>query len=120
MRQAITTLLLALFLLACGASARERTIAAAFTTTNASRDAFIAFDARHQAEIVKSATSLDDGKAKLANYRAQREPIVQAFAAVYRVIAAAAIAKDATSVADMINAAKLLAAALHELTGGKL
>lgn len=114
MRKPATALLL-LFLLACGASARERTVATALTTTNAARDSFVAFDAAYQQKIVATATSLEDGRAKLDAYRAKRDPLIQAFATVYRLVATAALSTDGVSVADMLHAIKLLQAALKEL-----
>ena len=42
-------LILLLGMLACGGSARERTLRATFIATNAARDGFTQFDAEHQA-----------------------------------------------------------------------
>lgn len=99
----------------CGASARQQTIAAALTATNASRAVFVAWDASHQTELVSTATSLEDGRQRLDAYRKQREPVVQGFAGVYRLIAAAALARDAGSITEMVDAAKLLHATLKDL-----
>jgi len=116
MRIAVTTILIALCLLACGASARERTVATALTATNASRDAFVAWDSAHQAALVAKATSLDDGRHLLEAYRRQRDPIVQGFAAVYRLIATAAIvSNDPAAVPALLQATAMLQAALKEL-----
>lgn len=117
MRQLVPVLLL-LALVACGASARERTITAAFATTNASRDAFVAFDASHQHQLVERATSLDDGKALLSDYRAKRAVVVDLFAATYRAIAAAAIVADGRSMSALLAAAAQLAAAFDDLKKG--
>lgn len=112
----ITTLLLALVLLACGASARQHTISAALVAADASRDAFVAFDAAHQQQLVATAASLDDGRQRLEAYRKQRDPIVQGFAMAYRAIATAAIlTDDPTSIPNMIRAASMLRDALKEL-----
>jgi hypothetical protein len=117
----VTTLLLALVLFACGASARERAISTALVATNATRDGFIAFDARHQQQLVDSATSLEEGRARIDAYRRQREPIVQGFATVYRAIAMAAVlTDDPTAIPNLLRAADLLRTAIHDLTGGKL
>jgi hypothetical protein len=117
MRTAVTTLLLMLCLVACGASARERTLAAALTTTNASRDAFVAFDLEFQRSIVANAKDLESGRRALDDYRKKRESLVQGFALVYQLIATAALASDQPSIAEMLRALQQLKRALDALKG---
>ncbi len=64
----------------------------ALTATNAARDAFVAWDKDHQERIVAEATSLDDGKAKLAAYRMRRADVSASFVLAYSAIAGAATA----------------------------
>jgi hypothetical protein len=70
--------------------------------------------------LVASATSLDDGKAKLAAYREKRGAVVTAFEAAYHAIAIAVLLKDdPTSLAAATKAAGELADAIAAITGGK-
>lgn len=114
MRTAITTIVFAVILLACGASARQQTIAASLTTTNAARDAFVVWDRSHQQSLVDTAANQADARERVDAYRKQRDPIVQGFAAVYRLLAIAAT-DDKASLADLIQAAALLHSTLKEL-----
>lgn len=88
--------LLLVLLVACGASARERTIRTALVAVNEARDAFVIVDRDIQLGIVKVATSKEDGAAKLADYRKSRENLVAAFEVAYRAIAIAATIDDGT------------------------
>lgn len=106
----------------CGASTRTKTLQATLVTANTARDTFLAWDSAHQQAIVASATSLDDGKAKLAEYRGKRAKVVEAFEVAYHAIAVATILKDdPTSLANATKALGDLTAILGELTaaGGK-
>jgi hypothetical protein len=95
MRALTTFILLVALTLGCGASQRESTLRTSFVSVNAVRDGFAAWDQAHQAGIVQSATSLADGQAKLAAYRAARERVDAAFQVAYRAVAFAAVTEDA-------------------------
>lgn len=90
---------------ACSSNARKDTIHATFTTTNAARDAFAAWDKQHQAQIIATATSHEDGVAKLAAYHEKQAEVVDLFVKMYQSIAAAQLADDEKSITAMINLA---------------
>ena len=112
-----TPLLIVLVALAaCGASAREKVIHATLVSVNSAREGFTQFDRQKQQSIVEAATSLDDGRTRLADYRKKREPVVDAFTTVYRAIAiAAVVSDDPTSLSMLLDVAKRLADALAAL-----
>lgn len=99
---------LALVVALCAATAStacssyQTELKASLVTINAARDGFTAWDLRHQGEIVKQATSLDEGKSALESYRKQREPIVAGFEIAYKALADAAISPSDASVALVI------------------
>lgn len=97
---------------ACGASHREKTIKATLSTVNAVRDDFIALDGRAQMAIVDAAKTREEGVSRLEAYRAKRDVITQGFAVVYKAIAVAATTSGDPSVANMLDAAKKLQAAI--------
>lgn len=80
----------------CGPSTRQKTLSTTLVSVNALRAGFLEFDERHQHTIVESAKSLEDGKAKLAVYRENREPVILAFETAYRMLALASLHKDST------------------------
>lgn len=102
----------------CAASQRESAIKAALVTADATSAAFVAYDSSRQDEIAAAATSLEDGKAKLAEYRGKRAKAEKAFAVAYRAIAVAATLNDDQSIAALQTAVADVVAAVKELTGG--
>lgn len=120
-------LTLAIVLAGCAASARETTIKTSLIAVQAADGAFVAYDKTHQEEIVAHATSLEDGKAKLAAYRAKQDTVRKAFVVAYTAIGVAATVNDDHSLAGMQLAlqqvltavAALTSGAVAELTGGK-
>lgn len=114
-RRVLSPVVLAAFVLAiatsCGASAREKTIAIAYTTTNAARDGFIAFDAKIQLDIAAhSGTDKASAQAALAAYRIKADHMIELLDAMYRAIAAAAIINpDPKSMTNLTAAGKILA-----------
>lgn len=104
---------------ACGASAREKTLHVTYTAVVATQAGFESYDKERQAAIVDHATSLADGVAELDKYKAARSPVLTAFEVTYRALAAAAIEnKDPKSLDAAKAAAKQLEAAVDALTGG--
>lgn len=83
-----------LALLASCATSKRAAIDTGFTALNSLRDGFVAWDKEHQAQIVDKATSLEDGKAKLAAYREARVKVSNAFIAAYNSFSLAAIDVD--------------------------
>lgn len=102
----------------CTASSRQTAIKAALVTADASRDAFMAHDALAQSAIVRDATTLEEGRARLVEYRAKRVKVELAFAVLYRAIAVAATANDDKTAAAVKAALEHAAATLAEFTGG--
>lgn len=102
---------------ACAASTRQDTIRAALVTTDASRDAFLAYDAAHQLDIVAHSTSHDDDLARLGAYRAKRARFETALIVAYRTIAAAATINDQPSLDGVKLAMAQLVLAFNELRG---
>lgn len=102
----------------CTKAARQDTIKTTLIATNAARDALLQYDDAAQAKIVESATSLDDGKKKLAEYRERRAKVIALFPIVYYSIIAAAQANDDASFNKMKASLKLLLDAVLPLIGG--
>lgn len=110
----------------CGAQAdvlaRSRgALAGALVATDQARQAFDAWDTRHQHEIVLKATSLESGQAALVAWRSRRQPVLEAFIAAYLAIGGAAtallVAEQAKSVsADLIARLKAVADTYVRLT----
>lgn len=108
-------LVLSLAAAGCTGSQRADTIKAALVTVDAARDGFLTYDAAAQARIVAAATSADDARARLADYRTQRDaPTGPAglLDTAFHAIAFAAAGNDAKSLADMKAAIAQLAAAI--------
>ncbi len=61
------------------------------TLLNAARDGFVAYDDTHQHDIVKDATSLEQGQTELEVYRKKREYVLRGFEVAYKSLAAAAL-----------------------------
>ncbi len=105
--------------LACGASARDRSLKATFIATQSAQAGFEAWDAQHQLDVANAATSVADGVEKLGAYRESRVAVVLAFESAYRALAAAAILKE-SGLAGVSAAAEQLEIALKTVTKGKL
>jgi hypothetical protein len=81
---------------ACGVT-KDEALSKTLAGLGAARSAFTAWDAKHQDEIVGEATSLETGKAALADYRGKRKVVIEAFIAADGALAAACIAVSAGS-----------------------
>lgn len=103
--------------MACTNTQRQTTLKTTLVTVDAARDAFAAFDTTIEQSIVAQATSVADGEAKLAAYRADRTKIRTYFATAYHAIAAAAIANDDQSITSMQAAVAQLIAAVTPYLG---
>lgn len=116
----VSLVLLAALLAAC-ASTREQALRTTFVGAKAAQAAFVAWDAEHQRSIASSATSVEDGLAKLDKYKADRAKVVVKFEGVYRALAAAAIVdQDDASLVTALGAWEQLRLALRALTGGQI
>jgi hypothetical protein len=106
---AYAPLILAVFLAlpACpGPDAKQKALQTSLTALNAARDGFVVWDKHHQEKIVENATSLEQGKAALAAYRAKRAPVEQGFVIAYSALAVAALEKSAEMILEAVLAAK--------------
>lgn len=110
-------ILAALVIAGCASSQRESTIKAALVSVDATRDAFVVHDQTKQAAIVAQATSLEQGRAELAAYRADRAKVDTAFSLAYRAIAVALTLNDEPSLAGVKAALQQVAEAISG--GGK-
>lgn len=99
-------------LLACTQDQRQSTIRNTLVTVNAARDGFTTWDRSQQDQIVKDATSREEGVAKLTAYRAERADVVADFEIVYRALAVAATQVDELSLKNAQAAASELIAAI--------
>lgn len=98
----------------CGPSTRDKAMSTTLLAVNSARDGFIEWDRHHQNALADSATSIEDGMAKLEAYRAKREVVLSAFEVAYRALAVVAIHKKA-SVATVVDLAADLVKAIAEL-----
>lgn len=89
----------------CGASQQQTTLTAALATTDAARAAFLAYDAKHQADIVAAAKTKDDGAAALAVWRKEQDMARIIIDSAYRAIAAYSVLKDDPTSLQNLNSA---------------
>lgn len=108
-------LIAAVGLSACGASARQKTINATYASANLAGPEIASYSREHEEEIRKSATSAEDAKAKLTEFRAKVDHATTTLDGVYRAIAAAAALNDDVSLASLTQAAVILMTELREL-----
>jgi V8-like Glu-specific endopeptidase len=113
-QQPWVALVLAL-LVACSASARQKTIATTFAATDVARATFVAFDEAHQKAIVAKATDRASAEKAFAEYYDTRQKVVDTFTVTYRAIAAAAVINTDQSLSAMLQAAVILSGALKAL-----
>ncbi len=109
------SLLLLVFLFACGASARTKSLQSTLVAVNVVRDTFLAVSAKREDQIVEAATSKEEGRAKLDAFRQATIPIVSAIGNAYRAIAAASLLSDSASVGEAAGAAAKAATLVKEL-----
>lgn len=104
-------LCLLLVVAACGMT-KDALVAKTFIGVNAARDAFTAWDGRHQTEIVDAAKTEAEGRAELTAYRAERARVQVAFVAAYSAIAVASLDDSADSAIQVVTTGASLLAAL--------
>jgi hypothetical protein len=86
--------LVAELLMGCGANQRQKALTTALVGVNAAREGFLAWDEKHQQNIALLAKSYEEGRELLANYRENREMVVNGFELAYQGLAAAALVDD--------------------------
>jgi len=109
-------LIVLLVLGSCGPNARDKALHSVFVSVNAARDGFLAYDLKHQQDLIDASPTPEAKEAVITAYRVTQAHIVELFDAAYRAIAAAAILKDGHSMPEVITAAALLKQALEDLT----
>lgn len=100
---------------ACGASARQKTIATTLATVNAASDSFVAYDQDHRSHIVADAKSHEQGQAALDAWDGTVAKVQLAIGAAYKAIATAATLNDDPSLAGMVQAALIVKTELDTL-----
>jgi hypothetical protein len=103
-----TIALLAVLLAACSLSAQQKALHATYIGVKAAEAGFDTWNHDHQAEIVAKAPSLAAGEKALDAYHVQREPVLQAFIAVYQLLYLAASDTNQERIDAAISAAKTL------------
>lgn len=91
-------LVVLVFLAACSATAYQHALDVSLASLNAARDSFTTWDKEHQTELVEAATTKEEAKASLAEYRKTRARVTAAFIAAYGAIAVASVKADAASI----------------------
>lgn len=112
---ALPVVVVCCLLASCGPSAKQRTLRTTLVGLNAARDGFVAWDYAHQQAIVDDATSLEDGKAKLKEYRQKREKVLVSFEIAYRALAVGALDMSVANIGEALRAADDLYAAVKDL-----
>lgn len=106
---------LIILLVACGASARERTMSTTFTTANVATAAFFAYESHHETDIVTKGPDRATVDKNLAEWKTKRVEVQKAIAAVYNAIDLAQKANDDASLAAMVAQALTLTKSLQDL-----
>jgi len=116
LRNAVTFVLLLLFVGACGASARVKVLRVNLVALNAARDTTLVVSKEREAQIVAKATSKEEGRAQLDAWRAKVDVVVAALTVGYQAIHDAALLNDAKSASEAGAAAAKALALFKELT----
>lgn len=106
---------LAVLVVACGASQRERTLRLTLATTDATAAGFAAWDGQHQLELVATAPTRAEAEAALASYQARRAVVIDAFEAAYRSLAAAALDAKAGAIGPALETVQAVYQLVKEL-----
>jgi hypothetical protein len=109
------TVVLVLLAIGCASSQRTKVIGGTLAGVDASALALTTYSHQHTEELIASAPSLEQGKALIADWRAKVDRLELAVDAVYRLIAVAALANDDASVANAVQAAKVVADEIRDL-----
>lgn len=114
----VLAMLGAMLLFGCGASSRLKTLDATMATLDSAEIGLMAFDQKHQNDIVNDCdpkATKADCQAKLDAYRAKRDTAVKALVAAYTALTAAFQVDDDPSAATAIAAAAVVSAQLKGL-----
>ena len=113
------TLLLFVFLVACGASARQKTIRITYETASIADDELQHFKLQHGKQIVDEAVaagkSKEQARAELDAFIAKVDHAQLTVIAVYRMVAAASALDDDRSLKALLQVAEMLKLELKDL-----
>lgn len=115
---AIVCLLLFVSSVSCTQQDRANTLRASLTAVNTAKAGFIAWDRRHQMQIVDASKTREEAESALFAYRARRTPVVEGFEVAYRALAVAATQTDEPSLRGALATAADLVDAVRRLIGG--
>lgn len=111
MRFIITLVMLVGFAFGCGASARTKALQTGHVALNAARDMTLEVSRTREKQIVDACNpptcTLEEGHRQLMAWRMRVDVVVIRMGAAYRLLAAAALAKDAKSADAALLAIKL-------------
>jgi hypothetical protein len=116
-RHFVTLVLLLLFVSACGASARTKTLRVNLVALNAARDTTLTVSKAHEKQLVDGCNppncTKEEGHAQLDAWRAKVDVVIKALDVAYGAIHDAALLDDAKS-ASSAGAAAVKALALFK------
>lgn len=111
----IPVMLLLAFVAACGANARRDTLRGNIVALDVARDATLKLSKEHEAAIIEHATSKDEARVQLAEWRDVVDSMMTALEDGYRITYSAAILDDAKSASEAGAAVAKALALLKEL-----
>lgn len=115
MRKVIISVMLLAFVAACGASARRDTLRGNIVALDVARDTTLKISKEHEAAIIEHATSKDEARVRLDEWRAVVDSMMVALEDGYRITYSAAILDDAKSASEAGAAVAKALALLKEL-----
>lgn len=110
---------LAMTVVACGPTDREKALRSSYATLQASAVAFEKWDETYQLKIVDTSESREEAEQRLTEYRNKRNAVVVLVARAYGLIAQALFDPKAIKVDDVAGAVVDALNAIYELRGGK-
>lgn len=102
---------------ACSSGQRQDVLRGSLTSLNVARDGFVAWDAKHQRDIVERSTSRVEAERSVAAYYATRQNVIDGMEAAYRAIAVAALASDEVTLSGAIRQASEILRLIARITG---
>ena len=117
--QRTVLLLLVAMLVACGASAREKTLKTSLRSLNVARDTVLAVSDKREGQIYDACNpptcTKEEGHKQVDEWRAKVDVVVKAIDAGYRAIFAASLLEDAESLSEATAAVVIALALVKEL-----
>lgn len=99
----------------CTAGQRQDTLRTTLIAANSTRDAYVAWDLRHQQYLVASAETREAGERRLSEYHAKQDTMAARFALAYQAIALASIEASDKKVEDAVRLVQDLIATFKRL-----